>query len=256
MSLLKRLSCLVSTATSALGLMSCMASAETMLTFCFDPYPPYTYASGGKITGGLKVDLLQAVVSKIEGVSAEVQMLPWKRCQVQAEAGNVDGILPLFKSADRERFLAFTDATFEESYNFWFSTERFPDGFEWDGRVESVAGLRLGVLTGAFVSHELIAGLGSDKSIVWVKDIESLMQMLKFGRVDLAVSDRLVGHHTVRQNGWQDSLRPVDPDITSKPAHFGLSRLTGAEAYLEDFNRALGELKRDGTIDDMLRSTR
>lgn len=230
------------------------AEAETRLTFCFDPYPPYTYETDGKITSGLKVDLLQAVVSRIDGLSAEVQNLPWKRCQAQAEAGKVDGILPLFKTPARERYLAFTTGTFHETYNFWYRRAQFPDGLTWDGEIASVAHLRMGVLTGAFIAQELEAGLEPGNEIVWVKDVGSLMQMLEFGRVDLAVTDRIVGHYTVRQNGWQDSLQIVETPIASKPSYFALSRITGAEQYIEDFNRAIDEMHADGTITAILNS--
>lgn len=243
---------LVLFAVIAAGLAPAAVRAETNLVFCFDPYPPYTFAENGEITGGLKVDLLQAVVAQIDGLSAEVRNLPWKRCQAQAEAGDVDGILPLFKTPARERYLAFTTGTFHETYNFWFRRERFPGGFDWDGDIASIRDLRLGVLTGAFIAQQLEEGLAPGNAIVWVKDVGSLMQMLEFGRVDLAVTDRMVGGYTVRSNGWQNSLQMVETPIASKPSYFALSRTSGADAYLEDFNRAITRLRAEGALQAIL----
>ena len=72
--------------------------AGTELTFCYDPYPPYTLGKEGEAEGGTKVALLNAVVQRIKGLDAKVEILPWKRCQAMAGSGDVDGILPLFQT--------------------------------------------------------------------------------------------------------------------------------------------------------------
>jgi polar amino acid transport system substrate-binding protein len=71
--------------------------AQKTFTFCYDPYPPYTLGKSGTPTGGLKVQLINAVFNEIDEAQAEVILLPWKQCQNQAKLGNIDGILPLFK---------------------------------------------------------------------------------------------------------------------------------------------------------------
>ena len=75
-----------------LVLTSQAAHAEN-LSFCYDPYPPYTLGEEGPATGGMKVALLDAVMAQIDGVSATVTLLPWKRCQAVVRSGEMDGIL-------------------------------------------------------------------------------------------------------------------------------------------------------------------
>ena len=64
-------------ALACLSVMPGVTRADTHLTFCYDPYPPYTLGEQGPATKGLKVDLLRAVVARIDGVTAEVVLLPW-----------------------------------------------------------------------------------------------------------------------------------------------------------------------------------
>ncbi len=229
--------------------------AETTLTFCYDPYPPYTFGTEGAASGGLKVRLLQAVTDRIDGVSANVVLLPWKRCQAQVKAGSIDGILPLFRNAERESYMAFTEGTFQETSRFWYSRSRFPDGLDWQGGLADISHLRLGMLNGSFVDEETEEAFSSKNEILRARDVKSLMRLLLKDRVDLIATDEAVGRFTAAQNGWSEMVDYVDHPVVQRASQFGLSRVTGADQYLAAFNDAIAELSQSGRIDEILRST-
>ena len=124
-------------------LLPSRAWAET-LQFCYDPYPPYTLGQEGPAEGGLKVELLDAVMARIEGLSAEVTLLPWKRCQAMVRSGQFDGILPLFRNAERASYMAFSIGTFNETSRFWYRRDSAAEELDWNGDFASIAHLRLG----------------------------------------------------------------------------------------------------------------
>jgi len=233
----------------ALALLSIPAHADTALEFCYDPYPPYTISIEGVLTGGLKVELLEAVVDRIEGVEATVILLPWKRCQAEAKSGRVDGILPLFKNAEREDYLAFTDAAFNEETRFWYNRDRFPRGLTWDASVDELSSLKLGMLNGGYIDGAMQKAFDEKQGILRAKDVHALMQMLLSDRVDLIATDAAVGNFEVQKMGWVDRIASVEHAITKRTSHFGLSKASGADQYLADFNRALAELHESGAVD-------
>lgn len=47
-------------------------------------------------------------MERMGGLSAVPDLLPWQRCLTQAKSGEADGILPLFKSTERETLQAFS----------------------------------------------------------------------------------------------------------------------------------------------------
>lgn len=239
---------------AACCIIGAKAQAETVLRFCYDPYPPYTLGDSGIPSGGLKVQLLKAVTERIDGVSAAVVLLPWQRCQAQAKAGEADGILPLFKSADRESYLAFTEGTFRQTNTFWYNRRRYPDGVAVNGGYTNVSGLRLGMVNGSVIDQEMEAAFLAHNPIVRSGDVRSLMQMLLFDRIDVIAIDGAVGRYHVAQNGWQDRIAAVSTPISSRYSHFGLSRASGADAYLERFNQAIAELQAEGRIEEILHS--
>ena len=230
------------------------AWAETTLTFCYDPYPPFTIGTEGAPSGGLKVRLLEAVVAEIDRLSANVILLPWKRCQAQAKAGEVDGILPLFANPERETYLAFTDGTFEETSQFWFSHAAFPQGLDWDGGFDSLAHLSLGMLNGSFINQQMEAAFSTRGDILHARDVQSLLELLLENRVDLVATDSIVARHILLQRGWQNQIGAIERPIDRRKSRFGLSRITGADRYLARFNAAIAQLEQQGRINAILRS--
>ncbi|WP_152618521.1 substrate-binding periplasmic protein [Leisingera sp. ANG-Vp] len=230
------------------------ALEETVLRFCYDPYPPYTLGDGGIPSGGLKVQLLEAVTGRIEGVSAVVVLLPWQRCQAQAQTGETDGILPLFKSAARESYLAFTEGTFLQTNSLWYNMRRYPGGLMPGEGYSEVSQLRLGMVNASIIDEEMEAAFERHNPIVRTGDAASLMQMLLFGQLDLIALDDAVGWHQVVRHGWQDRIGRIASPVSSRYSHFGLSKASGADAYLDAFNRAISELRADGSITEILRS--
>lgn len=239
---------------AALGLFAAAAHAKTVLTFCYDHYPPYTVGDGGIPEGGLKVELLQKVMQRIDGLEAVTVLLPWQRCLAHAKTGEADGILPLFKSPEREAFLAFTEGTFQQTNTFWYNRERFPDGLDWGDGYAGVSRLKLGMVNGSVIDPEMEAAFSSRNRIIRGSDVTGLMQMLLFDQLDLIAIDDAVGRYHVRLNGWQDRIAAAGTPVSSRTSHFGLSRASGAGAYLEEFDRVIRELKAEGEIGRILHS--
>ena len=240
---------------SLMLLMPLQAWAQSTLKFCYDPYPPYTMGQEGATEGGLKVSLLDAVMDRIDGVSAEVVLMPWKRCQAQAKAGEVDGILPLFRNAERETYLAFTSGTFRETSHFWYNRDSFPDGLDWSGDYSTLSHLRLGMLNGGFINEEMERTFSEVRKITRARDVQTLMRLLLKGRIDLIATDGAVGRYTAHQNGWQDQIFAIEHPISEKTSEFGLSKSSGADRHLDAFNQAIRALDEAGEIYQILQNT-
>lgn len=232
---------------SAFGALPLGLWAEE-LSFCSDPYPPYTIGSYGIPEGGLNVTLLYEVAALIDGLTVSVELMPWKRCQVEAQQGNLDGILPLFESEDRRSYLAFSDDVFEETSVFWYLQSRFPDDVEWNGDLTRVSDLRLGMLNGGLIDATMEQAFEAGTGILRAPDLQALFLMLEHDRVDLIALDYAVGRYHLRELGKSDRFGVVEPPISSRPSRFGLSKATGADAYLGAFNDAIASLRAEGRI--------
>lgn len=96
------------------------------------------------------------------------------------------------------------------------------------------------MVNSSVIQPRLEAGFSVRNRIIRGGDAAGLVQMLLFGQLDLAAIGDAAGRcHNVDLNGWQDRIATAGTAISSRTWHFGLSRASGAEAYLEDFDGAL-----------------
>ena len=213
--------------TLVIVLLSLSASAQNHFTFCYDPYPPYTLGESGTPSGGLKVQVLDAVFQEIATAQAQVLLLPWKQCQKQAKLGNVDGILPLFKNDERASYMAFSDSVFDQVSVFWYKRSKYPNGIDW-GKFSDLSHLKLGMLIGGFIDQDMKAVFTEGKGIHRGKSVENLFQVLLKDRVDLVAVDETVGRYVLHQHGWLDDIDMLKKPIGVKESYFGLSKKSGA----------------------------
>lgn len=232
-----------------LGTTKLASADDRILTFCYDPYPPYTFGTSGAPSGGIKVKLLEAVVSKIDGLDAEVVLLPWKRCQAEAKAGKVDGILPLYKNDDRLSYLSFSEPTFTQLSTFWYNENKYSDGINWSGNFEELSSYKLGMLNGSFINGEMENVFEQKNGILRARDTDALFGLLEKGRVDLIAVDDNVGRYLTRSKTLEGRIKAVGKPISTEQSFFGLSKEAGTDQFLDEFNLAIKKLSEDGTIE-------
>ena len=226
-------------------------AAEEHLSFCYDPYPPYTLGEEGETRKGLKVRLLEEVVAQIPGVTASVTLMPWQRCQLQTRSGKFDGILPLFPNAERGEYLDFTDNAFEQRSAFWYSRAKFPDGLSWDGTYDEISSMRLGMLLGSHIDGEMEAAFDRQGNLTRAESVASLFLMLQHDRIDLIAIDSLVAQHTIAERATAGLFAEVVPPLRFRFSQFGLSKVTGANSHLSAFNAAISSLRTNGRIKEI-----
>lgn len=222
---------------------------NTSLKFCYDPYPPYTLGSAGKPEGGLKVNLLEAIVDEIDNLEASVTLMPWKRCQAEARLGNVDGILPLFKNDERSEYLEFSVGTFPQLSTFWYNKEKHPNGINWSGKFEDISHLKLGMLNGGHINEEMETQFENNLGIQRARDMDILIALLQKQRVDLIAIDDNVGRFVIEKKQLGHLLVPVENPISTRQSFFGFSKISGATKYRNQFDDVIKKLDNDGVID-------
>ncbi len=135
-----------------------LLSAEpTVVTLAADEaHPPYIYAEAGKSVG-LYVQILQRALAHMPQWELKLRPLPWKRALATAELGDVDGLLPPYRSAGRDWMAAYAGPLYREEVVVLCDGEAgvgaapsWPDSF---------SGLRIGTPRAYFLSRHLSAAV-------------------------------------------------------------------------------------------------
>lgn len=83
----------------------CITWADSFRLVTFE-YPPYEYTENGEVKG-MAVDIVREAF-KLMNHEAVIEILPWPRCQVLFERGEVDGIFTFFQNDDRQAFTLYS----------------------------------------------------------------------------------------------------------------------------------------------------
>jgi len=118
--------------------------AETLVIGIIVGYPPYYYKNDDILTG-FYIDTINAVARDI-GIDVEYKAYPWKRLILSAQKGDVDAIMPLFKTEVREDFLIFKGLELAHEVNHFFTGPDSPVSF--NGRLDDLKPYQIGVVGG------------------------------------------------------------------------------------------------------------
>ncbi len=218
------------------------------VTLCNDPWPPFTVGkSGSAPEGGLAFEIVNEIFDRMDGVSVEMQLMPWKRCLKQIETGKIDGAMLALKSAKRP-YLRYPKSVFAGRVGFFYHKEKHPNGISWE-KPEDLAGLRVGFLAGTKVSPAIQAAMDAgvikaDKA----KDASLNFNKLRKGRIDLAISNEPVGFALIKEKGWQGEFAVTKKPVEESPYYMPLGHKSPALELIPKINVAIESMIADGFI--------
>jgi len=227
------------------------AEAEQTVSLGSIEYPPYTgpdLEQGGPLT-----QIVREAYERV-GYQVQIQYYPWSRATSLARRGSVDGLVPIWMREERKEWVLYSDPMPASEVVFYKrkDTEIVFDGSDYSSLKPYVIGT-----VQDYANPEGLERVREQLQIQAVmRDIQNLRKLAS-GRVDLAVIDRYVARHLLREF-MQESVGALDsvtPPLSVEPNYLGASRAAGgAEQKLADFNRGLGILTKEGRIAAILKA--
>lgn len=229
-------------------------AGDTYVYIAGDPWPPYFVSSDGMyIDGGAAYAVTKEIFQRVEGLQPVFPVVPWKRALQAMKTGSKDAIPFLFKTRDRERTMLFSIPVAQSQTLFFFSRQRFPEGFSWSSESD-LKGLRLGIVAG-FSYGAFLDGLIADNKTARFVEVNSSalgFKMLAKGRIDLMPESVPVGKEIIREQGWLDQAGWASHVVNSDVHYLAISKKSPARRYLKQINDAILDATHDGTIDQLL----
>ncbi|RXZ44112.1 hypothetical protein EBB06_06105 [Crenobacter cavernae] len=221
-------------------------TSRPYLTLCHDHLPPYAVGHGRWIGDGSKFSATRRVFREA-GLQLRVLQLPWARCLSEAALGRVDGVLPTFRTSEREQKFVFSEPVVQQEMAFFYAREHYPDGLGWKSYSE-LRGARLGMLLGGSVDTQMERTLAEGGVVNRVVDAETLMRLLALGRLDLVALDRQAGLYELQRLGLGKRLAASEKPVSVRPAAIALSRESGAAQLMPRINAAIARLRAQGRL--------
>ena len=241
---MKRLSAPLLAALLSLG----TASADEF-QFAMQQYPPFNYqARGGSEIIGPMADVTMAVCTRIQA-QCSIVILPWRRATKMAESGEIDGVLSILPTSNREAKYFFSANVMETAYSFFAparSTFFYRQPKDLDNHLVAVYGP-----SGTSIAlEELLKSNATARAVIEIDNI-TVLRKLAAGRYGddnavVAAMNRDVGLYLMKT----EKISGIKPsgDFQKIGYSIGFSKARVSEARFKEFNDALKESIKDGTV--------
>ncbi len=212
-------------------------------------WPPY---ADPKLPGqGLAISIVNAALEQA-GYRVSVRFEEWERTLADAKAGETPVIAAAWRSPERERDFVFSQPYLTNEIKF---LKRRDTPFEYR-TLDDLKGLRIGVVYGYAYSPDFDRAGGFTRAPE-THVVPNILELLT-GNIDLQVGDeRTLRYELVRHFGKRrHELVFLPRPLATRELYLAVGRThPGALAIVDDFNRGLSRIRRDGTYRKLLRQS-
>lgn len=188
---------------------------------------------------------------KRAGYDLEVQFTNWNEALEKAKEGGFDGVLGAYHNEERAKLFDFTDPITTNEEVFF---AKKGSGITYKN-VEDLKKYKFGALKGGAQGKEL-----RDKGLTVVdtdSDLENF-QMLNQGGIGIYLFGKQNFNYQVANSPeWKslkNSVEMIEPPFKTYEMYCALTKvMPDSEKIVEQFNKALQEMKADGTYEEILK---
>lgn len=225
-----------------LGCLASLPVSAEPLRIVADEWPPF---SGEQLPNkGISLDVISQVLSRA-GYEVETEVVPWARIMDGASEGRYDVIGSLFYDRTLEEYLTYSDAFFATDVRL---VQRRGDRKAFQ-TVPDLRPYSIAVGDGFLYSDEFDRADYLNKIVVTTT--LQAVQMVAFGRADLTLDSVEVVRYAIQHDAPElDGKVEFAPGVVaSQGVHMAVRNdLPNRVQVVEDFNRTLREMERDGSL--------
>lgn len=217
------------------------ARADKYLVFGGDNmYPPYEYLDETGTPTGFNVEIARAVAGEM-GLLSSLRLMPWRDACDSLRAGDVDVLMGMFKSSERQRLFAFSMPLHVASYAVFV-----PRGSAI-GTLDDARGRRVIVQDGD-LGHDYLLEQAMPVEVVVRENMREVLKSLAAGQGDAALVSRVQGLTILKEEGLE-GIGPVGPPIIQRACCFAVKK--GDHRVLALLNEGLSAIKASGRYDEI-----
>lgn len=220
--------------------ISCPAYAEvTQLHIGLSTgYPPFYFFDENKQPTGICVDIINQVAQAMN-ISVRYESYPWKRLLKHGKEGKVDAVMPLFKTDEREQFLAFPETGLIDEANRFFTSSS--NSIKYSGKLTDVVNHKIGVIDNYSYGKNFDNTDFTNKTIV--QDPKQLILLVQRKRIELGLGNSKVISYFAKKMDAADEIHFLSPPVTISQLFIGFSKKRVDKDFVNQFNKQLQKLK-------------
>ena len=220
------------------------AQAETVKVVFDTAYAPFEFKDSDQVYKGIDVEILDKV-AEINGWTLEKSFLGFDVAVNMVQSGQADAIMAgMTKTKEREQVFTMSDTYYDTKVVI--ATKKTNKITSYDQLKGKTVGVKNGTAAQRFLQKN------KDKYAYTIKtfDTSDLMNnSLSTGAVDAIMDDQPVIEYAIKQG--QDLSINMEGEAVGSFA-FGVKKDGSHENLIKQFNTALAQMKKDGTLDQII----
>lgn len=217
------------------------AAAQAIIVYGDERLPPYEFMEDG-IAKGVNIDLWHAIGDRL-GRPVEIRLTDWAKAQASVLEGRGDTLSLMAPTPEREANFSFSQTTFSFSFSLFVRTDEVA---RFNGI--PLAMRRIGVTAGGF-PRPYFEKRHPDVQLIPIADnIDGIRRVLR-GDIDAFAAATWSGNYLIRELGIS-GITPLPQPFAVRNA--GIAVPHANATLLADIDRALGQIKADGTFDRII----
>ena len=220
------------------------AQAETVKVVFDTAYAPFEFKDSDQVYKGIDVEILDKV-AEINGWTLEKSFPGFDAAVNAVQAGQADAIMAgMTKTKEREQVFAMSDTYYDTKVVI--ATKKANKFTSYD----QLKGKTVGVKNGTAAQRFLQKNKDQYGYTIKTFDTSDLMNnSLSTGAVDAIMDDQPVIEYAIKQG--QDLSINMEGEAVGSFA-FGVKKDGSHENLIKQFNTALAQMKKDGTLDQII----
>ncbi|KJE34345.1 ABC transporter substrate-binding protein [Thalassospira sp. HJ] len=226
-----------------------IARAEETLVIATNIYPPYVNED---VENSFLPELFAEIGTEM-GVTFEIRILPWRRCEQSVSDLEAWGAIPYTHTEERDLKYLFSDTLYVSDSKFFAYSDLLKESFSLPPKTfQTFADLQswnIGGIQGYYY-EEIFAEAGL--TVDYVRSESQGFELLAANRIDLFPASVTVGWHTIRSmfppeiaNNFYTLDKPLSDGGT---LHLMTSKdYPNTDILLKRFNTAMAKIKSSGT---------
>lgn len=198
---------------------------------------------------GMGVDLVRLLAQR-HGYQPRFEIYPWRRALEVISGGRADILVAAYKTPERQRVMRFSEQSFfQDELAFYVRANSMPT---WQGDYALLQGRRIVVINGWAYGAAFSTAL-PELHVSVTNTVDSGLQMLAFGHVELFASNRRDTDPMIKRLGLQDKVMALAPLIDVQSAYFTFPLRQRYTQLSLQMDQLLMEMKKNGALQKLAR---
>lgn len=210
-------------------------------------FPPYHHLDKDGREAGFVIETI-IETARLTGIEVEFKQFPWSRCLNMVKTGQVDAMMNLFKTQEREKTMFFHDNIIAWETNVFFV--RTTSSAKFDGNYNNIDLLRLAAIRN--YSYGKTFDKYPFKNKVELETENELINSLINQRSDIIIGNKLTIKRLLANKNLDSQIKVLTPDISRDPLYLGFSKKKGHEQLSIRFSDNLIKFKSSDQYEKML----